>query len=276
MRISATGDVLVGGTNPTPNSNNAGTTADNEMALRSDGLALFSAYKSTSGSGVVMDINRTSTDGGILGFRKNGTNVGIIGTYANRLYIGGGDTSITFNPASDIIYPSTATGVARDAAIDLGGNGGRFKDLYLSGGVYLGGVGAGNLLSEYEEGTWTPVLKFGGGVVGITYSNVFGKYTKIGNRVYFDIYISLNSAGTSTGSASITLPVVPADAWGTTGHEAAVSLGFATGLNNIRRAGIFADKVVFFDQDTTASAGEAENEFDNNANFRVSGSYQTA
>ena len=34
----------------------------------------------------------------------------------------------------------------------------RFKDLYLSGGVYLGGTGAANKLDDYEEGTWTPTL----------------------------------------------------------------------------------------------------------------------
>ena len=32
----------------------------------------------------------------------------------------------------------------------------RFKDLYLSGGVYLGGTGSANQLDDYEEGTWTP------------------------------------------------------------------------------------------------------------------------
>jgi hypothetical protein len=33
----------------------------------------------------------------------------------------------------------------------------RFKDLYLSGGVYLGGTVAANYLDDYEEGTWTPI-----------------------------------------------------------------------------------------------------------------------
>jgi hypothetical protein len=32
----------------------------------------------------------------------------------------------------------------RDNAISLGNSGNRFKDLYLSGGVYLGGTGAAN------------------------------------------------------------------------------------------------------------------------------------
>jgi hypothetical protein len=43
----------------------------------------------------------------------------------------------------------------RDAAVDLGTSTVRFKDLYLSGGVYLGGTGSANHLDDYEEGTFT-------------------------------------------------------------------------------------------------------------------------
>ena len=40
--------------------------------------------------------------------------------------------------------------------MDIGSSSKRFKDLYLSGGAYLGGTGAANKLDDYEEGTWTP------------------------------------------------------------------------------------------------------------------------
>jgi hypothetical protein len=39
-----------------------------------------------------------------------------------------------------------------DASLDLGAAGVRFKNLYLSGGVYLGGTGSANYLDDYEEG----------------------------------------------------------------------------------------------------------------------------
>jgi len=61
-----------------------------------------------------------------------------------------------------------------------------------------------NTLDDYKEGTFTPVLEFGGGSVGITYSTQTGYYTKIGNRVYVDIYIIITSKGSSTGDAIIT------------------------------------------------------------------------
>jgi hypothetical protein len=57
-----------------------------------------------------------------------------------------------------IINPGKADGDIADDAISLGGSSSRFKDLYLSGGVYLGGTGAANLLDDYEEGTWTPAF----------------------------------------------------------------------------------------------------------------------
>ena len=89
-------------------------------------------------------------------FRKNGSTVGSIGTKSNRLYIGNGDTGLYFVPDNDSIYPwDTSTNGNRDAAIDLGQSSNRFKDLYLSGGAYLGGTAAANKLDDYEEGTWT-------------------------------------------------------------------------------------------------------------------------
>lgn len=61
-----------------------------------------------------------------------------------------------------------------------------------------------NTLDDYEEGTWTPGVSFGGGTTGITYNTQSGSYTKIGNRVFFRGSINLSSKGSSTGSALIT------------------------------------------------------------------------
>jgi hypothetical protein len=59
-----------------------------------------------------------------------------------------------------------------------------------------------NTLDDYEEGTFTPT------VVGTTtagtasYAAQLGRYTKIGNMVYFNIYLSF-SGGTGTGGLKI-------------------------------------------------------------------------
>ena len=61
-----------------------------------------------------------------------------------------------------------------------------------------------NTLDDYEEGTWTPGISFGGGVVGITYSTQVAAYTKIGNHVSLGASIILSNKGSSTGGASLT------------------------------------------------------------------------
>ena len=62
------------------------------------------------------------------------------------------------------------------------------------------------LLDDYEEGTWTAVLQFGGASVGIVYisDGQTGTYTKIGNIVIAKGFIGISNNGSSTGSADIT------------------------------------------------------------------------
>jgi hypothetical protein len=61
-----------------------------------------------------------------------------------------------------------------------------------------------NTLDDYEEGTWTPSITFGGASTGITYSAQYGYYTKIGNVVYYYCSIQLTNKGSSTGDALVT------------------------------------------------------------------------
>ena len=59
------------------------------------------------------------------------------------------------------------------------------------------------LLNAYEEGTWTPVLQFGGASTGITYATQLGTYTRIGRVVFLTANIVLSSKGTATGNVTI-------------------------------------------------------------------------
>jgi hypothetical protein len=61
-----------------------------------------------------------------------------------------------------------------------------------------------NTLDDYEEGTWTPGLSFGGGTTGITYSTQSGGYIKVGAQVTVWAYIVLSSKGSATGPARVT------------------------------------------------------------------------
>jgi hypothetical protein len=94
------------------------------------------------------------------------------------MYLGSADTGILFNSSTNQIYPlNTSTQANEDGTQDLGRTTARFKDLYLSGGAYLGGTGSANKLDDYEEGTWTPAGN------GVTLSSASGTYTKIGRLV---------------------------------------------------------------------------------------------
>jgi hypothetical protein len=197
MRVDASGNVLVGTTDTNP------TTGTSEgIVLGAGGIMLAS---NTSDAAIAL--NRTSTDGDIAIFKKNGTAVGSIGTEGSDLTIGTGDTGLQFRDASDAIRPfNVGTNAARDANIDLGRSSERFRDLYLSGGVYLGGTGSANQLDDYEEGAWTPVIAdaSSGGNASSTTAN--GTYVKIGRVVYVQFNASnINTSGmTSSNDLHIT------------------------------------------------------------------------
>ena len=83
------------------------------------------------------------------------------------------------------------------------------------------GTMSSELLDDYEEGTWTPVLTFGGGSTGITYGARSGNYTKIGRQVTLNFMIELTSKGSSTGDAVVGgLPYTIADSLSNTVIEA--------------------------------------------------------
>ena len=64
------------------------------------------------------------------------------------------------------------------------------------------GTGTSELLADYEEGTFTPTWTPATGS-GATVNNASGWYTKVGNRVTVDVYISTNGHGTSAGAVTI-------------------------------------------------------------------------
>jgi uncharacterized protein (DUF697 family) len=133
-RLTSDGNFLVGKT-----SSDLGATAGIELSGQYD-----VGYFTRSGDKPLV-VNRLSSDGSITDFRKDGTSVGSIGTNSAVMYLGSDDVGLRFDATSNALSPwNTTTAALNDAGIDLGRTTGRFKDLYLSGGVYLGGTGAAN------------------------------------------------------------------------------------------------------------------------------------
>ena len=92
-----------------------------------------------------------------------------------------------------------------DNTIDIGHSSGRFKDLYLSGGAYIGGTGASNKLDDYEEGTWTPSFYSGFSSIS-AYTYQVGHYIKIGALVYTDFYLYFTGTGNNNHLSVTGLP----------------------------------------------------------------------
>jgi len=161
LRITSAGKMGVGTASP-----------NHKLTLHDPGTGTFDALNITSGltnsNGLQLGIDSTSdvffwhTANGAIKFATN--NVERI-----RVTNGGLD-------------PST------DAVTDLGNSNKRFRDLYLSSGIFLGGTTSSNELDDYEEGSWTPTTTQFAGYT----SN--GRYTKIGRIVYIEGVIARNTA----------------------------------------------------------------------------------
>jgi hypothetical protein len=61
-----------------------------------------------------------------------------------------------------------------------------------------------NTFDDYEEGSFTPAMTFNSSATGVTFSVQAGFYTKVGNRVLFEIQITLTSNGSGVGNNEIT------------------------------------------------------------------------
>ena len=145
--------------------------------VMSDGLTV------DNDGATVLTVDRATSDGTIIDVQKGGTTVGSIGAYAGDMVTGTGDVGIRWEDAGDLLTPwNPSTNLPRASAIDLGASSVPFKDLYLSGGVYLGGTGAANKLDDYEEGSWTPTI-FGTSGGSLTLAATEATYVKIGNQV---------------------------------------------------------------------------------------------
>jgi hypothetical protein len=202
MRLDASGNLLVGK-----------TAANFTVAGHELKPASFAGFTRDGGSPVV--VNRLTTDGDLIEFYRGGTTVGSIGTVSGLLGIGSGDAILAFDGTNNAMVPmSTQTGGASNGVLDFGASLRRFKDLYLSGGVYLGGTGAANKLDDYEEGTWTPST-----TVGLT--STYARYTKVGNRVFFDLEVTITTNSNAGQMQILSLPFAASG-------EGAATLGYTT------------------------------------------------
>jgi hypothetical protein len=198
MRIDSSGALLVGTTSNRP------AEFTHPAGFSVGGNATGQVQASTDAATCLL-LNRDSSDGAIVEFRKDGTAVGTIGAYGGATYYTGPASGVLFNGVQ--MEPTTGTGSARtDNTNDIGSPTYRYRNLYLSGGVYLGGTGSANKLDDYEEGTFTATLR---GTVepGTLVATAYARYTKIGNAVNYSIsFENQNYSGYSGDVEIVGLP----------------------------------------------------------------------
>ena len=208
MRIDSSGNLLVGNTVANPASG-----FSNQLGFgftKSTGKVEIA----TTANDAVMELGKNEgTDGNLLVLRKQSTTVGVIQTKSSQLSIGTGDTGIQTNQDVNAIIPhNTATNANVDNSIDLGyaagGSNFRFKDLKLSGGIYLGGTDSANYITDYEEGTWTPSYIGGSSNPSVSYNIQVGRYTKVGRLVTAQCRLR-TSAVSSQGSGYLAIAGLP-------------------------------------------------------------------
>ena len=201
-------------------------------------------------TGTTQTLNR-SGDGDLIAFQKDGTTVGSIGSLVSGrdLHVNSSGGILTlesnFNSTErQVVLGDTYFGLVSndDNAVDLGRSSARYKDLYLGGGLYVGGTGAANKLDDYEEGTWVPVVKDTSGGSAYTYASHYEfrlpgltsstnalPYTKIGNRVFITFSIWWNT--TANTRYNISLPFAyDGSAYGLCGSATPYNISTDSGL----------------------------------------------
>jgi hypothetical protein len=193
MRIDSSGDVRIG----------SGTA--------STYVHLFLNGASTSNYGPMIELQSAGTAFGKIsnyGRVQGGTSTDMFVTTAttNNLILGTNNAE-RMRITLDKVQFNVDAKVNADNSHDLGAGGARWKDLYLSGGVYLGGTGSANKLDDFETGTFAPVLE--GSVSNPSYGGgEDGRYTKVGNIVHFSAYVDANP-WISNGSGEVYFAGLP-------------------------------------------------------------------
>jgi len=262
VRIDSSGNLLVGTTtNPVSSSSVEGLyyEANNYLAVATAGVTSY--------------FNRQGTDGDIVHFRKDGTTVGSIGVYGGTTYFKGDSRSIKV--AGPALVGSYSDGTDANGGNDLGSTTIKWRDLYLAGGVYLGGTGAANKLDDYESGTFTATVAGSSTAGSATYSTQGGTYEKIGDMVHFRLYVQWSS-GTGAGSLQVGgLPFIPSSA--STSYES-VSIGY---IRDLTFSGfltayteVSASYIVLRENFTNAANNNLT--YDGSGRLMLSGSYRAA
>jgi hypothetical protein len=227
-------------------------------------------------------VNRLTSDGELIQLNKDGTNVGSIGVAdsGDRIYLaGGGLEGVGIDNGANAFVPTSQVGAYKDGHLALGRSDARFTNLYLSGGVYLGGTGAANKLDDYEEGTFTATLTAEtSGSISLSRNTLY--YEKIGNQVTVSGILRVSSVSSPTGGLIMNLPFTVDSSL--TEYEVGASIvgNSLTGGNEAGtlRAAIQSSvsKLRIWDSDNGAALSDGASLITSNTTLRIGATYRSA
>ena len=180
-----------------------------KFAVRDDGLTTITNNATVGGTFAVTGnstANSINLGGRTLG--AGGTPLGVNFSSATTNGMQINDTNSGNLGGFMGFYSGSGAGTLR-ANIQNANNAGMHLCLGTSGTVSFGSTGyvAANALDDYEEGTFTATLVSSGSTFQYTYRT--GSYTKIGNTVYFNLYIQLDGGGNSFVGNAVTISGLP-------------------------------------------------------------------
>jgi hypothetical protein len=164
---------------------------------------------------------------------------------ASRVYARTGE--ILFQRSSGTDTADAAVNFVTTALMDSAGNT-TFNGNISVGGATVTTSGTGitfpatqsassnaNTLDDYEEGTWTPVFTGVGGTnPTVTYGGQSGTYTKIGNRVIWELTVYTSAATGGSGALAISLPLATSNG---SNHYHIALVAYCDLLSSVSRSG---------------------------------------
>lgn len=175
---------------------------------------------------------------------------------------------ISFNERMKLTEPGNLTLNSGNLVIGTAG-----KGIDFSATTHAAGM-TSELLNDYEEGTFTPVIAGSSSAGTASYVAQAGSYTKIGRMVYFQVYLSWSS-GTGTGDLYVSgLPFLSsALPFGVA--STAYQLNIALSASSYSTGGyvLSSSTSVRLMQSTVAGGGVSSIPYDAAGEFMMSGSY---
>lgn len=267
--LSAQGDLLYAS-----GANTLARLAKNTSATR------YLANTGTSNNPAWAQINLTNGVTGTLPVARGGTNASTasitsfnnITGYSASGATGTTTTNLVFSTSPSITTPT----LVGDATLSTGnlviGTSGKGIDFSITS--HPAGM-TSELLADYEEGTWTMGIAFGGGTTAITYTVNTGRYIKIGKSVTVTGLLLLSNKGSSTGSATLTGLPYTVGAGNPSSSAAAIRLGNITFVGQYHGVGGLGTTVVDLGADTELGVASSltDTNFANNSLVQLSYTY---